>query len=250
MGRTRNLGFGLGMLLISAGLAFPTGAWASEERMSFCGGGEEEEDLGADQLYEVEQKIEIGELRQARRMVVAGLRRGTFRRHVRGLALGAWAETELRLGQYRRAAGLYRRAIRAQSASETDPLRVGLAVALYRGRRSSEGRRVAERFVGAACPDNGVTEDQVACYGARLVLAMTAPTPESRSAGMEAADAVRASEPRLESSFAEMRAMFPAPPTTTVAAADPVAPADTPSAAGAAASSARTDAPRAAVAAR
>ena len=43
MGRTRNLGFGLGMLLISACLAFPTGAWASEERMSFCGGGEEEE---------------------------------------------------------------------------------------------------------------------------------------------------------------------------------------------------------------
>lgn len=198
--------FSMSVVLAGAGDAAASDA---AREMEFCGGGDEGESDGSIWLYEIEEQIQSGELREARRRLATGIRRGRFRGQVRGLALAAWAETELRLGSYRRAAGLYRRAIRAQGVDADDPLHVGLAVALVRSRRGAQGRVLAQRFAEAACPD-GASDDPVACYGARLVLATTAPSPAEQADAMRVAEAVRTGEPRLEESFAQMRGLFPA----------------------------------------
>lgn len=238
-----------GVVACVVALAAPAVALADAD--SFCGGGDEGVEDGSTRLYEIEEKLEIGELQRARRMLVAGMMRGTFRDGVRGQALGVWAEIELRLGRSRRAERLYGRAIRAQAPGDTDPLHVGLALAQLRSGRTVAALRTASRFAEAAC-SGATVEDPVACYGARLVLARAETTPAAREEQAERAANVRAADARLEESFAAMERLAPterrgARTSAALAATEATEPA-TPTAA--AAASASREAPRAAVAAR
>lgn len=169
----------------------------------FCDGGG-----GGDPLEEVQALLDENRPGMARARLGRILREG-LQEWDRPRAFGMAGEIALRLGAAGRAVAWYRQA-EALGEEPADPTMVlGFAVALLRsGRRADAGRKAAG-LVEDACASAEGAGDPLTCYGARLVLALSATDREARAAELERARTVRAQNPEYDETFVDLHRMLP-----------------------------------------
>jgi len=166
-------------------------------RAEFCGGDESK-------LDEAYMLFEDEDFEGAKEVLVGALQNGEVYAWERGTALAMLAEAQLRLGEYRPAIINYRKAIEVDSDGELLESHNGLATALYLAGRTDEALEVATAFAFDMCGDPQGAP--VACYGANVMIGLLTPDDTLMFESVQNAELIRGANPRLEESFADVRA--------------------------------------------
>ncbi|MBI2898334.1 MAG: hypothetical protein HYY06_32590 [Deltaproteobacteria bacterium] len=156
-------------------------------------------------LEKVQEKLDSGAFEEAYDEALSLLRQGGIGWE-RPRALALLAEAQLRTGRFSGAVRNYELALSLDEAEAGQSARAGLAVALWRAGRGDDAHAKAQSFIEEACSE--MYPDEVACYGAQLVLALTSRGFEERRDQLRVAATRRAAQPDLDFSFASMRRLM------------------------------------------